>query len=848
MTDLIVGAADQFDSFQLEVPALYVSYTIHNFDVMGQALTCALPANAQSAMVFTGITDIDSATGIWTGNLSSFSWTLAGTQRFLFQNINIDAALFQSALLAGNGQAILALLFGGDDTIAANALPGWYNLGAGTDTFTGGIGDDYIMSGSGADIINGGGGFDTLDYSRSEFSNGITANETTVIESDGASDTYTDIERIIGTKWSDTFSGSANSLLRQEWIGGAGADVFAGGASYDIVNYHAENLMPGNLPGAGIAVNLSTSTATDRFGHIDKLTSIDELRATDANDVIAGGASGKQVFHLMAGDDTFTGLAADDWISAGAGNDIVNANGGYDIASYAFTDPAPPGFVGIFDFSSGGIVVVGGAISGTASVVDQYGGTDDFTAIERLEGTSAADLFQMGAGKVDLCGLAGADVFIGSTGATIAIDYTVEAQYGGTLGIRADLARGRIIDTFGDADLALGVTSLIATENADIVRGSFRNEWIDVGAGDDDVVGGAGNDWMRPGSGADSCSGGTGFDVIDYSTHALTNAEGLQVALTGHQMGTVQTPDIASDLFETCEVLIGTAGNDSLVAGGFAISFAGGNGADQISAGANSLITMDYGTESTVAGSTRNAVVNLSAESRVVGSTILLSNRAIDTFGKIDTLAGISKVTGTAFSDLFFAGTSSRIHGGLGNDTYYADANDTIVEMPNAGTDTIRSSSSLTLATNVENLQLMATATIATGNASPNAIMGNASNNILSGKLGIDTLSGAMGADRFVFDTVASISNADRITDFAHGVDKIAFAKSVYTTLGTGPRISADSFVSATRALDAEDRIIYNMATGALYYDANGNMAGGALLVAILTSKPALSYTDFLVL
>jgi hypothetical protein len=39
-----------------------------------------------------------------------------------------------------------------------------------------------------------------------------------------------------------------------------------------------------------------------------------------------------------------------------------------------------------------------------------------------------------------------------------------------------------------------------------------------------------------------------------------------------------------------------------------------------------------------------------------------------------------------------------------------------------------------------------------------------------------------------------------------------------------------------------------NKATGAPFYDANGNGAGGAIQIATLTSKPTLTASDFVVI
>ena len=49
-------------------------------------------------------------------------------------------------------------------------------------------------------------------------------------------------------------------------------------------------------------------------------------------------------------------------------------------------------------------------------------------------------------------------------------------------------------------------------------------------------------------------------------------------------------------------------------------------------------------------------------------------------------------------------------------------------------------------------------------------------------------------------------------------------------------------------ALDADDRIIYDQTTGLLYYDADGNGAGAAVLFAGVAGLPALTAADFTVI
>ena len=59
--------------------------------------------------------------------------------------------------------------------------------------------------------------------------------------------------------------------------------------------------------------------------------------------------------------------------------------------------------------------------------------------------------------------------------------------------------------------------------------------------------------------------------------------------------------------------------------------------------------------------------------------------------------------------------------------------------------------------------------------------------------------------------------------------------------------MAADAFHIGAAAADAEDRIIYNQATGALSYDANGTGAGGLVKFAQLTAGLGLTNADFVI-
>ena len=213
-------------------------------------------------------------------------------------------------------------------------------------------------------------------------------------------------------------------------------------------------------------------------------------------------------------------------------------------------------------------------------------------------------------------------------------------------------------------------------------------------------------------------------------------------------------------------------------------------------------------------------------------------------------------------------GGADVMKGGLGNDTFIVDnTNDSSVELFNGGNDTVRSSVTINLnntGNNIETLILTGTAEIdGTGNISGNFLFGNSAKNVLSGDpgndalfgfLGNDTLSGGTLNDFFVFNTALNATtNVDTITDFVAADDTFRLENTganVFNALTiTGTLATAAFKANATGVADeADDRIIYNTATGELFFDADGTGATGAIKFAILSTKPTVTEADFVVI
>ena len=236
-------------------------------------------------------------------------------------------------------------------------------------------------------------------------------------------------------------------------------------------------------------------------------------------------------------------------------------------------------------------------------------------------------------------------------------------------------------------------------------------------------------------------------------------------------------------------------------------------------------------------------MINGSSKGEVLTGTT--GNDVINGLGGSDTLDG--------------RGGADKMTGGSGNDTYIVDhAGDVVVETPGDKADTILASVSYTMSASIERMSLTGTGSLSgtgnslantiTGNAGANKIDGAGGNDILSGALGNDVLTGGSGKDAFVFDTKPSSANVDTITDFNVADDTIRLDNVAFTALTKTGALAAGGFYKGLNAHDADDRILYDSATGALSYDADGTGSIAAVKFAQIATNLKISAADFLVI
>jgi len=133
------------------------------------------------------------------------------------------------------------------------------------------------------------------------------------------------------------------------------------------------------------------------------------------------------------------------------------------------------------------------------------------------------------------------------------------------------------------------------------------------------------------------------------------------------------------------------------------------------------------------------------------------------------------------------------------------------------------------------------------GDDNANNLLGTPDNDVIDGKGAADTLNGFGGTDTFRFTTALGAGNVDAVQGFDPADDTIALDDAVFAGLAVGA-LPAGAFVIGAAASDADDRIVYDSVTGALWFDADGNGAGAAVQFATLVDGLALTSADFVVI
>jgi serralysin len=671
-----------------------------------------------------------------------------------------------------------------------------FNGGAGAEVIVGSNQDEIFNGSAGADNLQGNGNQDRFVYQTTaqatgdSIDGGVTGVNDDVIEVTGSavdftSASITSIERLVFTR----VGGHTVTFSEPQFGNGLSSSLGVQGftQSADTVIINNVGTFASNFTLANIG--LTDWEAEDRF----------IINVTVAGTNVVG----------SAGNDTINGSMGIDFINGSLGNDRLN--GGLSNDRFFYANNADIGS----DTIDGGARDALDPLDGDRLVIEFAGLADFRNATIASTGSSSIEQLLTGVGAHDIRFNA--------------------AQFGGNglstaLIVATGTGNGADIITFDNANGSLNLSGL-----------SFFPGWdnaadrivINGGAGADSLTGSIEKDIINGGIGNDTLSGGVGDDTIDggadsdvLSFFSLTTA--LVMTLSASS-GIISVAGQGTDTYSSIEGLGGSNIGD-----------------DNLSGNASANVLLGYGGNDTLDGGTGN--------DRLEGG------------------AGLDSLVGGAEDDTLDGGAGAdRMIGGTGNDRFIVDSTgDRLFDLAGEGAaDIVVSSLSYALLSTAE-IEYFEAATGTTAitllaNNFSQTLVGNDGINVLKGFLGNDTIHGGLGNDQlwggrgndsltggagldsFVFEqALSSTSNKDVITDFNVADDRFLLDDAIFTgfagALGT---IAANRFLVGSNATAIDHRIVYEQATGKVFYDADGSGAGAKILFAEVTANLALTRSDF---
>lgn len=366
---------------------------------------------------------------------------------------------------------------------------------------------------------------------------------------------------------------------------------------------------------------------------------------------------------------------------------------------------------------------------------------------------------------------------------------------------------------------------MIGNSGANTLTGGLGNDFLNGGAGNDLLRGGAGNDTyvIDSSSEINRATADAGIDTVRSTVSYILGPQQENLLLLGSARLNGWGNGGANTMTGNngTNVLTGGLGNDVLSGGSGSDRLSGEAGDDTyIIDGINEIVTSTLDPGVDTVRSTVSYVLGAQQENLVLLGTANLNGWGNGAANTLTGNSGNNALTG--------AGGNDTLTGGLGNDSLVG----------------AQGSDQLNGGAGVDRLD---------GGPGTDVLIGAAGNDLLIGGTGNDTITGGAGDDRFLFNTALSAKNVDVITDFSNSSenDVLRLDNDIFSALMTSPgnALDASEFKANVDGLadEPDDRIIYNTATGALYYDADGSDPGLPIQFAVLTGFPGIDSADLFV-
>jgi trimeric autotransporter adhesin len=639
----------------------------------------------------------------------------------------------------------------GGVSLTGNALANVLTAGGHGAALHGNAGDDVLIGTFGNQTLSGGSGADIYRFA-SGFGTDVVQDTNTGETPDAAVDT---IEFAAGIQASNLFytrgSNVADLIIRRQGSSDRITIVnfYADGAAQDRIEQvrFADGTV---LTAAQIAQSFvftgtegaDTLNAPATSGELYGLGGADTLNGSAENDLLDGGS----------GADTMTGGAGHDYYRVDDAGDVVieNAGGGTDTVESAISH--------VLGDNVENLTLTGSAnLNGTGNAEDNV-----------MRGNAGSNVLDGGAGFDHLHGGAGDDTYYVDDLDTIhenageGLD-TVYAS--GSFGMGEHTENGFLL---GTDDISIGGNSA-----NNVLTGNSGANGLFGGAGQDTLIGGLGDDWYGVDDAGDVIVelAGEGNDGVEASISyvlgnhlenlSLAYGLGLSINATGNALDNYLVGNEADNVLTGAggvDTMEGLEGNDTYVV-------------DSASEASLIFEEVGFGTDTvrssvawTLGANFEN--LELTGSSNINGTGNSANNVMTGNSGS-NTLSG-----GSGHDTLDGGGAGTDVlTGGQGNDIFVVNhATVTTTESSGQGTDTVQSSITWTLASNIENLVLTGTGNInGTGNTGVNNITGNSGNNVLNGGTGVDVMAGGAGDDTYQLD-----SASETVTELAgEGTDTV---------------------------------------------------------------------------
>nr|WP_236547683.1 calcium-binding protein [Sphingomonas sp. AX6] len=727
-------------------------------------------------------------------------------------------------VLTGGGGADTLIGFGGNDTynVSTTGTSVVEQAGGGTDTVN-------IVAGSAAGTYNIGDNVEVVNVQATTAVNVTTGAGAQTINGNG------EANRINGGAGNDTMNGGAGN---DTYLVDALGDVITDTAgTFDMVIASSSYQLEGSATGIEYLVAAGTNLAAAAGGTGDGTLNLNALNTTATSNYFVGDTATSQTIFGDAGANILNGRTGAG--TGGTADLLIGGNGSDTYRVYDQTDVvAEDTDGGAFDtiFASADFSLAQNDINaGLASFTDEAGNARGISGFingaMQIERLSTAD--QAGTTDIDLTGNAYGQIIQGNFGNNVISD-------GGSLlnGVQYQdqLAGLRGNDTYN-------VTAQNTTVNENVGEGT-------------DVVN------VNLDGGTSNFFGLIAAAEVEYLLATGTNAINLQ----GNGFAQVIRGNAAANTFDGAggaDTLIGGDGSDSYLITAFnantarIIEGAGAVGdSDRVVtsvsfdlAATNAAYT-DENANAVAAGGIIGIEQIIAADGQGTDAINLTGNGAaqilVGNFGNNilngdnDTVDGNGVAIGTAAGD--------TLTGLFGDDIYRVySQNDVVREVAGQGNDTVFTSGNYQLREggSIETFsaadQQSTTGLQMIGNSLAQTIIGTDGADTIWGGAGNDTLTGRGGSDIFGFGEVGA-ANADFISDFAAG-DFIGLSTTAFAGLGTD--VDFNEFVNGTTAVGTNAQILYNQATGEIFYDADGTGSGAAVLFASVAAGTQLGFNDF---